>query len=92
MENKKATILVLAKAAAVLIAASGLYAFVGRQTGTSGSSYPSSSCSHGIGPSMMGESNGAYGGMMGTRGMMGTSYGEYMIGNMCYPWNSTSAP
>jgi len=96
MENKKAMILILAIAAAVLIAASGAYAMMGRQTGADGGSYPSSAYGHGMGTSMMGGFGGSYGGMMGNRGMMGTGYGQSMMENMqqymWHYWNSTTTP
>ena len=95
MENKKAMILVLAIAAAVLIAAGGAYA-MGRQTGANGSSYPSFVYSHGMGPSMMGGFGGSYGGMMGNHGMAGTGYGQPMMESMeqymWQYWNSTTTP
>jgi len=96
VENKRAVILVLAIASAVLIVASGAYAMIGRQTEASGSSYPGSSYSCGMGPSMMGGFGGSYGGMMGNHGMMGTGYAQSMMENvqqcMWHHWNSTSAP
>ncbi len=86
MENKKAAILVLAIAAALLIAASATYAMMSRQTQSTGSPYGS-----GTGPSMMGGSAGYSGGMMGGyggySGMMG---GHGMMGGYGASWNGTS--
>jgi len=96
MENKKAVILVFAIAATVLITASWAYATMSRQPVVNGGSYPSSAYGYGIGLSMMGGFGGPYGGMMGSRGMMGTGYGQSMMENMqqymWHYWNSTSAP
>ena len=103
MENKKATILVLAIVAAVIVTASGAYA-MGRQAPGVGSSYPSTTYRSGMGPSMMGGLSGYTGGMMGgstgyAQGMMG---GHGMMGAwngtnsmqqyMWHYWNSTSVP
>jgi len=95
MENKKAMILVLAIAAAVLIAAGGVYA-MGGQTGANGGSYPSFVYSHGMGPSMTGGFGRSYGGEMGNHGMAGTGYGQPMMESMrqymWQYWNSTTTP
>ena len=95
MENNKATILVLAIVAALIVTASGAYAMgrggdgvAGLNTGTNRS---------GMGPSMMGGGAGYAGGMMGGNGMMRSGSG---IGSICAYmgectdscWNSASAP
>ena len=94
MENKKAAILVLAIAAAVAITASGAYA-MGRQTGATGYSHPSTTFGSWMGPGMMGGYGGQPGGMMGGYGgypgMMGSS-GYSLYQYMQHHWNSTSVP
>jgi hypothetical protein len=103
MENKKAMILVLAIAAAVVIATGAVYAAAGRQTATSGGSDLNGSFMSGMGPSMMGGFGGTAGygsGMMGGRGMMGAGYGPSSMSSMMQDmrqdmsryWNSTSVP
>lgn len=97
--EKKGTMLVLAVAAAIILAASSAYA-MGRQTPGVGSYHPNSSGS-GMGPSMMGGSS-YRGGMMGGQGMMGgfgmmgevndTSSMSTIRQHMYQCWNSTSIP
>ena len=65
MENKKAAVLVLAIAAAVMIATGGVYAMAGGAAPGTGSPYSNVGREYGMGSCMMGGYGGFRGGMMG---------------------------
>lgn len=91
MENKRAALLALAVAAAVVIATGAAYA-AGRQAGPTANYIPSQTPRYGMGPSMMG-GYGRYSGMMGSHWMTGNVNGtSFMYQYMRQYWNSTSAP
>lgn len=90
MENKKAAMLVLAIAAAVIIATGGVYAMAGGAAPRTGSPYSNAGREYGMGSSMMGGYGGYRGGMMG--GWNYPSMWQYMQQFMDHLWNSTSFP
>lgn len=86
MENKKVAILILATAAALLVAALGVYAMTSRQAASNGSHPPSISPGYGAGGGA-----GPYGGRMGSRGMMGGWTGAYQGHGMMEDWGFPSS-
>lgn len=95
MENKKAAILVLATAVALVIAAGGVYAME-RPTANGGYA-PVAYQGYGMMGGFAGNAGGMMGGYGGYAGMMGNvnstgSMYNYMRQYMSQYWNSTSAP
>ncbi len=82
MKNKTAALLVLATAAALVVASTATYAMMGRQV----ASTPNG---QGMGPSMMGRSNGYAGGTMG--GYSGRSGGMMGGYGMMGAWNGMNS-